>query len=163
MCAHKSINDTAEHHSVHTQLHYHTPVQFRRVHVQFQQHTGMLLLCFTRFCAFACAQFHQALRQELKQLESDALGLERQVLGHLRNEPQHPQQEWPAGQGTQGPQQQQQQQQQQNGVCKAADKGGNGMCGYINRLPRRVAAAMQALDGRFQFLWGIYKWVRAWG
>uniref|UniRef100_A0A7S3R8J5 Uncharacterized protein n=2 Tax=Dunaliella tertiolecta TaxID=3047 RepID=A0A7S3R8J5_DUNTE len=34
---------------------------------------------------------------------------------------------------------------------------GSGMCGYISRLPWRVAAAMQALDGRFQFLWGIYK------
>ena len=32
--------------------------------------------------------------------------------------------------------------------------------GAAQRLPRRVAAAVQSLDGRFQFLWGIYKWVQ---
>lgn len=28
---------------------------------------------------------------------------------------------------------------------------------YATRLPRRVAAAVQTLDGRFKFLWGIYR------
>jgi hypothetical protein len=33
--------------------------------------------------------------------------------------------------------------------------------GYMARLPKRVAAAIQALDGRFQFMWGIYRCVDA--
>eukprot|EP00967_Tisochrysis_lutea_P128552 scaffold219930_cov18-Tisochrysis_lutea.AAC.1 len=167
--------------------------------------------CHKRACLVVPVfpQFHQALRQELKQLESDALGLERVVLSHLQEthsedlQQHHHHHHQCSHQHSHHHHHQQQQQQQQQVVLQNWYRGepvsgaaagcrplhtangglnvggggaggdggagdsklssmGSGMCGYISRLPWRVAAAMQALDGRFQFLWGIYKCVWGW-
>jgi iron-sulfur cluster repair protein YtfE (RIC family) len=69
-------------------------------------------------------QFHKALRQELRQLETDAAELEASVFA--------------------------------DPAPDAAAAAGGLAPGSTFR--RRYAASLQQLDGRFQFLWGIYRW-----
>jgi hypothetical protein len=127
-------------------------------------------------------QFHKALRQELGQLEEDAVSLELVVLAAeaLQQQLAQPQQ-----------QQGQEQQQQQDGAAAAAAAaaagGGGGGSGTADAAAgssgqvqvaaaaaagqakqqhstvqlagalRGVSQAVQRLSGRFHFLWGIYR------
>lgn len=83
-------------------------------------------------------QFHKALRQELKQLESDAVALEAAALS--------------CGSGGQ--------QAAGSSSAAAAEAAGGGAAddgGEGAAFLRRCSIALQQLDGRFQFLWGIYR------
>ncbi|KIY98471.1 hypothetical protein MNEG_9490 [Monoraphidium neglectum] len=73
-------------------------------------------------------QFHKALRQELRQLEADAADLEAAVFAG------------PAGDG--------------GGGGDAEDEGG---AAERAAFRQRYSSALQQLDGRFKFLWGIYR------
>eukprot|EP00798_Chlamydomonas_sp_ICE-L_P000661 gene661-2096_t len=81
-------------------------------------------------------QFHRALRQELHQLERDSVQLERAIQVKMKeldpNHPNHPSKSTDPSLADAKPSQ--------------AIKGGS--------LPK---SAVQQLDGRFQFLWGIYR------
>lgn len=103
-------------------------------------------------------QFHQALRQELRQLETDALCVEAAVQLHLRQQSQGVEQapphklgsaRWISEPGTASVSPQ-----------PAAGTLGTGQAMPLYgpaRTPRSVAAAIQALEGRFKFMWGIYR------
>lgn len=115
-------------------------------------------------------QFHKALRRELKQLESDAAALELVVLGaceqHERaqsQEAQQPQQQADAAPAPAPPLPQQQQDAEQQ-----ERSSGDGTSSLSTLVPAQgcpAAAAvlghsshaLQQLDGRFFFLWGIYR------
>jgi hypothetical protein len=94
-------------------------------------------------------QFHKALRRELKQLESDAAALELAVLASCERLEQQQQQQ----QGTvQGP----------AAAAAAAAAAADGSAGDAPAAApleyvRECSRALQQLDGRFQFLWGIYR------
>jgi zinc finger-like protein len=100
-------------------------------------------------------QFHKALRQELKQLEADAAALEAAALSDWSpsREP-HTQQQQQQSIEQQGQQHGEQQQLEEKSpvhcLHQAADADASGFL-------RRCAAALQQLDGRFQFLRGIYR------
>jgi hypothetical protein len=86
-------------------------------------------------------QFHKALRRELKQLESDAAALELAVLHSCE-------------------QLELQQQQVSTAAAAAAPADGSAQqeptCASVEYV-RECSRALQQLDGRFQFLWGIYR------
>lgn len=84
-------------------------------------------------------QFHKALRRELKQLEADAAALEHAVLSscELLEQQQPPKS------------------QQQNQVLAEVDHMASAASAV--ELLKQVSRALQQLDGRFQFLWGIYR------
>ena len=114
-------------------------------------------------------QFHKALKQELKQLEADAAALEAAALSdwspsrepqaqqEQRDEEQQQQKQGSAAQQQQGhvdeehrEQRQEEEQVPKDCLHQAADADASGFL-------RRCAAALQQLDGRFQFLRGIYR------
>jgi hypothetical protein len=83
-------------------------------------------------------QFHKALRRELKQLESDAAALELAVLHSCE---------------------QLEQQQAAAAAAAAVDSSSSvadPTCASLEYV-RECSRALQQLDGRFQFLWGIYR------
>eukprot|EP00879_Flechtneria_rotunda_P008507 GHRR01008912.1.p1 GENE.GHRR01008912.1~~GHRR01008912.1.p1 ORF type:complete len:1552 (+),score=616.00 GHRR01008912.1:172-4827(+) len=93
-------------------------------------------------------QFHKALRRELKQLEADATALEQAVLNCCTQHDHHQQSKEPQQHYLQQAQLQQQRPDTPAGMSSPASAG---------MLLRRCSLALQQLDGRFQFLWGIYR------
>jgi hypothetical protein len=98
-------------------------------------------------------QFHKALRRELKQLESDAAVLELAVLNSCEQLEQQQavlQDSAAAAAAAQDP-----------SAAAAAAADGGGVDGAAAAAPleyvRECSRALQQLDGRFQFLWGIYR------
>jgi zinc finger-like protein len=98
-------------------------------------------------------QFHKALRRELKQLEADAAALEQAVLAACE------QLEQTAGADSQCSGRST----RESDACQSAGSPSGG-CGLSlssvssgNALLVPTARALQQLDGRFQFLWGIYR------
>jgi hypothetical protein len=97
-------------------------------------------------------QFHKALKRELKQLEADAGALEQVVLGACEQaEQQQQQQQQQAAAALEQAHQQQQPEQQQAPAAAAA------AAAPAASVMQLCAAALQQLDGRFHFLWGIYR------
>jgi hypothetical protein len=115
-------------------------------------------------------QFHKALRRELKQLESDAAALELVVLGaceqHERAQaqaPQQPQQQAQAAPASVPAQMLQRQEAQQQERIRGDRASGRSVpasaqdCPAAAAVLRHSSHALQQLDGRFHFLWGIYR------
>ncbi len=116
-------------------------------------------------------QFHQALRQELRQLETDALNLEKAVMAHCNSDQDLGAAADAAGAvaapapGTAAWRQAHTPSPATPRSAAApvgAGVGGGPAAAYMTRFPKRVVAAIQALDGRFQFLWGIYRYAGLW-
>lgn len=111
-------------------------------------------------------QFHKALRRELKQLESDAAALEVVVLAACEQHDQTQQQQGPQQQVEAVPSAPEQQQQQQpqgggdglgGGGSAANAAAGTQGCPAAAAVLGHSSHALQQLDGRFHFLWGIYR------